>query len=144
MTGLYAQHTGIESNAAPQGGGVNFNDQSTLPVWSHELGYRTGLFGKDRTDPDADANSDAQDIMQAAPGWDDYFAVVDSNFPSFRGTYTDNGQLVVTGSTEQDYSTDRLSRETNEFINSSISTNTVFIFTGDNGYKWHCHCFFLG
>lgn len=50
LTGRYAHSTGVYANDPPFGGAPTFHnrgdDRSTLPVWLHGAGYRTGLFGK--------------------------------------------------------------------------------------------------
>ncbi len=50
LTGNYSHTTGIYGNLPPHGGAPDFHrygdDRSTIAVWLHRAGYRTGLVGK--------------------------------------------------------------------------------------------------
>ena len=46
LTGQYAHNHGVTSNEPPEGGFNAFADESTLPVWLEDAGYRTGYVGK--------------------------------------------------------------------------------------------------
>src|SRR5829696_5560242 len=122
MRGQYAHNTGVWTNAAdPNGGWQGYknhgNEQDNVATRLHDAGYRTGLFGKYFNDYDG---------TTVPPGWDDWFGV-----PIGGGVFNyyvnDNGTQKFFGSSESDYATDVLSRETQSFIDASVVANKPFL-----------------
>ncbi|MDP1778761.1 MAG: sulfatase-like hydrolase/transferase, partial [Anaerolineales bacterium] len=66
LTGQYVHNHGVKTNRAPEGGATAFDDRSTLAVWLHDAGYRTGLLGK--------YLNGYHDLPEGyiPPGWDDW------------------------------------------------------------------------
>lgn len=67
LTGRYAHSTGVKRNG-PLGGGIwefekNGSEKSTFAVWLHDVGYRTGFFGKYLNEHDHTGAA-------VPPGWD--------------------------------------------------------------------------
>ena len=69
LAGKYAHTTGVHDNGGPDGGVQVFDDSSTLPVWLHDAGYHTGIFGKY-------LNGYAAIAPYMAPGWDEWHVAV--------------------------------------------------------------------
>ncbi len=126
MTGLLPMHHGYLANTESLGLGINLDLRESLPVWLADEGYRTGLFGKDRTLPVVDAEFASQDIMAPAPGWSTYFAGI-SRGPTGYGTgFSDNGVLYTAGINE--YSTDVLSNRLLQFTDASHGSDPFFAY----------------
>lgn len=123
MTGLYAQKTGVLGNIAPMGGGLNTDANQTLPNWLGSLGYKTGLFGKDRTLPGEDS-SVGEAVYDVPPGWSRYFAGVSNGTLGYGSAFSDNGLPLRTGGDE--YATDRIMAEASTFISQSSAANDPF------------------
>jgi N-acetylglucosamine-6-sulfatase len=122
MRGQYAHNTGVWTNTpGPDGAWQGYknhgNEQDNIATRFHGAGYRTGLFGKYFNDYDGST---------VPPGWDDWFGV-----PSGTGVFNyyvnDNGTQRFFGSSESDYATDVLSRETQSFIDASVVANKPFL-----------------
>jgi arylsulfatase A-like enzyme len=122
MRGQYAHNTGVWTNTpGPDGAWQGYknhgNEQDNLATRFHSAGYRTGLFGKYFNDYDGST---------VPPGWDDWFGVP-SGTGVFNYNVNDNGTQKFFGSSESDYATDVLSRETQSFIDASIVANKPFL-----------------
>jgi arylsulfatase A-like enzyme len=110
LTGRYPQSTGVWQNAGPHGGFHAFReDSSTVAVWLHAAGYRTGLFGKY-------LNRYAGTYVP--PGWDRWVAF---SGPTRYTNYRLNvdGRLERRGRGATNYSTDVLAAEATSFIRGS-------------------------
>lgn len=114
MSGLFAASHGYLNNAPTLGTSINEDRTTGLPVWLSDAGYRTGLFGKDRTQPKVEERFESQDILAPWPGWDDYFAGVSRGNNGFNVGFSDNGVLVEAGS--DIHLTDVIRNEVIEFI----------------------------
>lgn len=130
MTGLFAASHGNLNNNAAFGTTLNDDRSSTLPLWMSNAGYRTGLFGKDRTVPAVDARFETQDIMASPPGWDDYVAAIKNGNLGFSSSFTDNGELVEAG--PQDYINDLMLEQTLEFIEQTPKGQPFFAYFATN------------
>jgi N-acetylglucosamine-6-sulfatase len=106
LTGQYPHNHHVYRNRGPMGGFDHFdNDQSTVAVWMHNAGYRTGIIGKylngyGRTDK-------SQGGAYIAPGWDTWDALFTASQYGFY--MSRNGTRVKYGQTPADYQTDVLS-----------------------------------
>ena len=127
MTGLFAERTGNFWNRPPLAGSANLDLSSSLPVWLDSAGYRTGLFGKDRTTPWQDEKMPSQKDLPVPPGWDEYFAVITAaGYNGFGYTADHNGTKEFYGTAEADYATDVLHRKVTTFIDSSLAVGSSF------------------
>ena len=106
----------MHTNGGPDGGAHVFDDSSTLPVWLHAVGYRTGIFGKY-------LNGYAALAPYQAPGWDEWHVFRSPGY--FNYHLIENGVDVVYGSAATDYSTDVLRDEVVRFI--AQSTPPFFV-----------------
>jgi arylsulfatase A-like enzyme len=128
MRGQYAHNTGVWSipnsynpdPSVPDGGWVGYkgNGYEDDNVATHlaAAGYRTGLFGK------------YLNLYQGTtkpPGWDDWFAFYR---PAQYYDYyiNDNGTIKHFGTTAGAYSTDVLSRGTQQFVGASVAEGKPF------------------
>lgn len=96
LTGQYAYHHSVWSNNPPLGGFKKFKDKSTIGVWMHRAGYRTGFIGKY-------LNGYVKD-KYIPPGWDEWYGRAHNTY--FGYTLNENGSFVEYGYKEKDYSTD--------------------------------------
>jgi N-acetylglucosamine-6-sulfatase len=109
LTGLYAHNHGIVHNAALLDENNDFDHENVVAGWLRNAGYRTALFGKYMNNgyalgpykPDA---------------WDEWQIFI-RDLDNYRGYELNrNGQIIQVGSSENDYSTDRMARETMRFM----------------------------
>jgi N-acetylglucosamine-6-sulfatase len=120
MRGQYAHNHGVWSNLnGPNGGWQGYknhgNEKDNLATRLHSSGYRTGLLGK---------YLNGYSGTTVPPGWDDWFAT--SSFAYFDYDVNDNGHLRHFGTGKNDYLTDVLSDETQEFIDASVVADKPF------------------
>ncbi len=110
LAGKYAHTTGVHDNGGSDGGVQVFDDSSTLPVWLHAVGYRTGIFGKY-------LNGYAAIAPYQAPGWDEWHVFKSPGY--FNYHLIENGVDVAYGSAATDYSADVLRDKVVQFITQS-------------------------
>ena len=126
LTGQYVHNHGVKTNRAPEGGATAFDDRSTLAVWLHDAGYRTGLLGK--------YLNGYQDLQEGyiPPGWDDWQVFVkrdpDLGF-YYNYTLNENGRIVQYGRDEEDFSTDLLADRATQFIRDSSDQPFFLVFS---------------
>ncbi len=121
FTGLYAHNHGIIDNAPPYGGAPMFKDSSTIATWLKNGGYRTGLFGKYM-------NSYDQISPYIPPGWDQWFAFVQSNNNYLNYKLNENGTVVTYGNQPADYSTEVIAKKAVNFVENTSSGQPVFVY----------------
>lgn len=125
LTGLFAQNTGELSNTEPIGGFPNFDNSVTLATRLHDVGYRTGLYGKYETRAVV-----YEAPLTTPPGWDEWHAVSGqgdfSQGSSYNYTLTENGVQVHYGTSESDYSTYVLTNKAEDFIRTSSADAQPF------------------
>ncbi len=124
LTGLYAHRTGVLGNGDSIGGGLNDPTDKTFATRLDELGYNTGLFGKDRTLPGNDVDHGI-DVLSTREGWDRYFANTIGGVQGYNTTFTDNGIEVKLGPDE--YLTDRIFDEAIGFAQQSQQAGLPFL-----------------
>lgn len=116
LTGQYVFHHDVRTNRSPDGGALKFEDDSTLPVWLHDAGYRTALMGK--------YLNGADDLPEGyvPPGWDEWQVFMDRD-PDLAFYYnyslSENGKVVEYGRNDNEYSTDLLMKRAVQFIKDS-------------------------
>jgi N-acetylglucosamine-6-sulfatase len=128
LTGTYSHTNGVYGNTPPQGFDkflAKGDEQLTLAMALHAVGYRTALIGKYLN---GYLDTDAGHIP---PGWDRWFAFADdgsggSNYYDY--TVSDQGVPVAYGSSAQDYSTDVLASQAQQFIASTPPSQRLFLY----------------
>jgi len=128
FTGLYTHNHGVLHVAPPLGGAQAFNDSSTIAIWLNQTGYRTGLFGKYLNSYEL-----VNGGQYVPPGWDDWHAFVElfrgkEAGPYYNYTMNNNGVLNEEGDLPENYSTDVILNKTLEFIQSTPSNESLFIY----------------
>ena len=99
LTGLYARHHGVLDNNGERGGYNAFDPSSTLATWLRSAGIRTMLVGKYLNE---------YKNYDIPPGWDEWFAVWDTDEHYYNYKVNDGGRRRVFGYREEWYSTDVL------------------------------------
>jgi N-acetylglucosamine-6-sulfatase len=127
LRGQYAHNTEVWNNGngnSPFGGWQAYKDhgyeQDNLATRLHDAGYRTGLLGK---------YLNFYHGSSVPPGWDEWFATFDSGEDQahyFDYKVNHNGNIRHYGTRENDYITDVLSRETQQFIGTSVAKDQPF------------------
>ena len=114
LTGEYSHHTGVLDGSAGNapGGAPAFKDDSSIATWLHDVGYRTGLFGK--------YLNDYAELPRGyiPPGWDQWFAIAQAH-PQIRYynyELNENGEIVPYRDSPADYSTTVLGERAASFI----------------------------
>jgi N-acetylglucosamine-6-sulfatase len=128
MRGQYAHNTGvwdIENSynpdpSIPDGGWVGYKDNGheddNIATRLEAAGYRTGLFGK--------YLNEYQGTTKPL-GWADWFAFRRGE-RYYDYSVNDNGTVKHFGTTASAYSTDVLSRETQQFVGASVAESKPF------------------
>jgi arylsulfatase A-like enzyme len=127
LRGQYAHNSEVWNNGnndSPYGGWQAYKDhgyeQDNLATRLHDAGYRTGLFGK---------YLNHYEGSSVPPGWDNWFATFDSNEDQahyFDYDVNNNGTIRHYGTGENDYITDVLSKQTQQFIGTSVAQGKPF------------------
>ena len=105
LRGQYAHNTGVESNGDLNGGfetayrlGI---ERSTIGVWMHAAGYRTGYIGKY-----LNQYPDTASETYVPPGWDEFdSAVAGSPYSEYNYVLNENRRLTYFGRKPVDYGT---------------------------------------
>jgi N-acetylglucosamine-6-sulfatase len=102
-TGQYAHNHGVLGNSPPDGGWVNFNDASTLPVWLQQAGYHTIHIGKYLNGYGEGDN----DPAYVPPGWNEWNAATGGTTQNvYDYTLNQNGSLTQYGTAIADFKQD--------------------------------------
>jgi N-acetylglucosamine-6-sulfatase len=112
LTGQYPHTTGVYRQALPYGGFKSFDDSTTIATVLHAGGYRTGFFGKYLDSYQSDALAG-----YVPPGWDRWVAFIHSEYLDYGLTI--DGTVRRFGGDREDYSTDVLAAQTEDFIRGS-------------------------
>jgi N-acetylglucosamine-6-sulfatase len=112
LTGGYPHSTGVYRQALPNGGFKSFEDSTTIATQLDQAGYRTGFFGKYLDSYQSDALGG-----YVPPGWDRWVAFVHAEY--FDYGLTIDGTVQRFGRGPDDYSTDVLADQTEDFIRGS-------------------------
>lgn len=112
LTGAYPHTTGVYRQAPPHGGFKSFDDTTTIATVLRAGGYRTGFFGKYLDSYQSDALAG-----YVPPGWDRWVAFVHAEY--FDYGLTIDGTVQRYGLGPEDYSTDVLAAQTEDFIRGS-------------------------
>ncbi len=118
LTGQYPHNHGVFSNHP---GYADLRDpQDTLPVWLHDAGYATGMFGKFMN------HYSHVGGKGAAPGFERWFAFLDAKAHYYDYEVSDDGSVRSYGHGRADYSTDVLTRKTEQFVHQSADDGRPF------------------
>ena len=139
LSGRYARSTGVYKNVGTNGGWPTFNssgaEDRTIAVALQDAGYRTGLFGKYLNGYGGLAPSG-----YVPPGWDQFRAIYnpDGKPALSANAYHDynlhgTGDDVSYGSEASDYSTDVITSESVQFINSAPADQPLFLYYATTG-----------
>jgi N-acetylglucosamine-6-sulfatase len=102
-SGQYAHNHRVLGNSAPDGGFARFNDDSTLPVWLQQAGYRTIHVGKYLNGYGQGANPSAY----IPPGWNEWYAATGGTTQTvYDYVINQNGSLVNHGQAVTDFKQD--------------------------------------
>ena len=112
LTGQYPHTTGVYRQALPYGGFKSFDDSTTIATALDDAGYRTGFFGKYLDSYQSDALAG-----YVPPGWDRWVAFVHAEYRDYGLTI--DGAVHRYGDEAEDYSTDVLATQTEDFIRGS-------------------------
>ncbi len=124
LTGLYDHnHNVISNNYATGGGFKKFveqgHEENSIAVSLQEGGYRTGFFGKYLNGYPAD------DPTHVPPGWDEWYGKLDGQ-RLYDYRINENGEEVSYGSETEDFFTDVLSGQTNDFVGRATQEDQPF------------------
>lgn len=111
LTGRYAHNTKVKGNGPARGGIWAFErngaDRSTFAVWLHDVGYRTGLFGKYLNEHNLAAKA-------LPPGWDTWVGYGKVTMARVGYSIIENGPND--GAVLQEYDSDYFARRANEWL----------------------------
>lgn len=126
LRGQYSHNTGVLTNEKTNGGfetahGTGLED-ATIATALHNVGYRTGLFGKY-----LNGYPDTVGPTYVPPGWDTWASSsAGKPYGEFNYTLNENGQQVSYGKTPADYGTDVYVRKTAEFMAAAAAEGRPF------------------
>ncbi len=126
LRGQYAHNHEVLTNAAPLGGFDKFyalqRERSTLATWLQAAGYRTALFGKYLNGYPFENNR-----TYIPPGWNVWMSPARGT-PYKEQNYdlNQNGKLVGYGLAADQYLTDVLSHQVQDYLTSSASDSQPF------------------
>ncbi len=126
LRGQYAHNHEVLTNAAPLGGFEKFYDlqreRSTLGTWLQAAGYRTALFGKY-----LNGYPFANNRTYIPPGWNSWYSPARGTPYKEQNYYlNENGKLVGYGLGAEEYLTDVLSRDVNDYLTSTANDSKPF------------------
>lgn len=121
MRGQYPHNTGVWRSVNSSDGGwkgyrTNSNEQDNVATRLDAAGYRTALLGK--------YFNGYAGTTYVPPGWDRWFATF--NYDYFDYDVNDNGTIRHFGTSDRDYLTDVLTRQTTTFIGTSVAQGKPF------------------
>jgi arylsulfatase A-like enzyme len=101
-------------------------EQTLLPVWLQNSGYKTALFGKYMNGYGV---TDGGNPARIPKGWNKWLAFYsNSTYNVYNYNYNEDGILKVGGSNESDYQTDFISRKVSAYISETSNTTPHFIY----------------
>jgi len=122
LSGEYVHNHQVYTNRMPMGGAPKFKDQSTLPVWMKDAGYKTAYIGKYLNDYEA-----LTPLGYVPPGWDEWDAFLGNNTDTnedagnlqyyFNFTMSEGGSIVEYPRSKANFGTDVVTSKAVDFIN---------------------------
>jgi N-acetylglucosamine-6-sulfatase len=123
-SGQHAHNHRVLGNAAPDGGFPRFNDDSALPVWLQQAGYRTIHVGKYLNGYGEGANPSTY----IPPGWTEWYAATGGTTQSvYDYVLNQNGSLVNHGQAVADFKEDVFSDLAVDAINRHVPGGPFFL-----------------
>jgi N-acetylglucosamine-6-sulfatase len=122
LTGTYSHTTQVYDNAGTYGGfGAFDDDDNTVATWLHDAGYRTALLGK---------YLNGYNVEYIPPGWDHWNAFIHAPHGGAYYNYDlyDDGVTIHHDFAPEDYSTDVLAADADDFIRSTPDTQPLFLY----------------
>jgi N-acetylglucosamine-6-sulfatase len=127
LRGQYSHNSGILTNGGSNGGfetayasGI---EKATVATALHDVGYRTGLFGKYLNGYPNTAGND-----YVPPGWDTWSSSSKGNaYGEFNYTLNENGRQVSYGKKAEDYGTDVYVRQADDFMTQAAKDGKPFL-----------------
>jgi N-acetylglucosamine-6-sulfatase len=127
LTGEYAHNHGVLSNDPKDGGFDSFEDDSDLPVWLQDAGYRTGFYGKYLNGYGWTALGN--DPAYVPPGWDSWEALTNhTEYQLYDYDLNVDGDVEHHDDDPSDYQTTVLGHDAQRFIASSPHRQPFFLF----------------
>jgi arylsulfatase A-like enzyme len=127
LTGEYAHNHGVLSNDPKDGGFNSFQDDSDLPVWLHDAGYRTGFVGKYLNGYGWTALDN--DPGYVPLGWDSWAALTNhTEYQLYDYDLNVGGDIEHYGSGPADYQTTVLGGKAERFISAGPKQKPFFLF----------------
>ena len=126
LTGQYPHNHTVEGLAPPEGGYINLDTSSYLPVWLRRVGYRTIHLGKFLNG----YGTQNLDQTEVPPGWTDWQGSVDPSTYRYYGyTLNENGVLRTYGEGQDPayYQTDFYGRRASELIEQYAGARPFFL-----------------
>jgi arylsulfatase A-like enzyme len=119
LTGLFARHTGVESNVD----GEDLDESSTIATWLDDAGYQTGFVGKYLNGYPWDRGPYVPD------GWDRFLAKRNTDVSTTyeRYPFVDQGVPLTAGTGDGAYATSMLGAEASAFLRSASTERPWFL-----------------
>lgn len=128
LRGQYAHNTKVMANGKPNGGYNQFiangNETSTMATWLKSAGYKTAYMGKYMNGYPDGADLPATHVPA---GWDKWFATTNGFYDQYNYDINDNGTILHRGAAEQDYATDVLAAEAQEYLDVQATSSDPFL-----------------
>ncbi|MFJ4717328.1 sulfatase [Streptomyces sp. NPDC088785] len=129
FTGKFPHNTGVFTNTPPDGGFQTFhkkgNESKTFATALQDRGYRTAMMGKYLNGYEPDMTVDGKKNY-VPPGWDEW-DVAGNGYQEYDYTLNHNGSTVDHGHDPEDYLTDVVSGEGQDFIEKSVKDQKPFM-----------------
>ena len=126
LTGQYPHNHTVEGLAPPEGGYINLDTSSYLPVWLRRVGYRTIHLGKFLNG----YGTQNLDQTEVPPGWTEWQGSIDPSTYRYYGyTLNENGVLRTYGENQDPayYQTDFYGRRASELIEQYAGARPFFL-----------------
>lgn len=124
LRGQYTHNHQVLTNTKPEGGFEKFrsmgHEDSTLATWLQSAGYQTVLVGKYLNGYPGREND-----TYVPPGWDEWYARL-SQGGYYDYQLNENGTVVSYGDAEEDYYTDVLASEANDYVRRTAGSSSPF------------------
>jgi N-acetylglucosamine-6-sulfatase len=124
LRGQYTHNHQVLTNTKPEGGFEKFrsmgHEDSTLATWLQSAGYQTVLVGKY-----LNGYPGREDQTYVPPGWDEWYARL-SQGGYYDYQINENGTVVSYGNAEEDYYTDVLASEANDYVRRAAGSSSPF------------------
>lgn len=125
LRGQYAHNHQVLMNANLDGGFEKFRslgrEDSTVATWLKSGGYKTVLLGKY-----LNHYPQNNDETYVPPGWDEWYSKFDEGENYYNYRLNENGQVVSYGDAEEDYYTDVLGAQAQDYVQRAADSPDPF------------------